>query len=78
MLVDDDDYEDVSEETAHQINTIQENEGNSLCSRVRNMETAWQVRLSQCSFVGIYWDCGVVSQCHGLLLNFQVVSLLAL
>ena len=40
MLVDDDDYEDVSEETAHQINTIQENEGNSLCSRVRNMETA--------------------------------------
>lgn len=40
MLVDDDDYEDVSEETAHQNKTIHENIGNSLRSRTKNMETA--------------------------------------
>ena len=73
MLVDDDDYEDVPEKAAHQINTIQENEGNSLCSRRRNMETAWQVWLAQCSFVASYWHCAVAFQCHDLLLNFQVL-----
>ena len=78
MLVDDEDYKDVSEETAHQINTIQENEGNSLHSRRRNMETAWQVRLLQRSSVASYWHCIVVFQFHDLLLSFQVLSLLEL
>jgi len=40
MLVDDDDYKDVSEETTHQINTIEEYERNSLCRRVKNMGIA--------------------------------------
>ena len=62
MFVDDDDYEHVSEETSNQNNAIQENEGNSLCSRMRNMRNAWRVLLAECSFVGNYWDYGVVSQ----------------
>lgn len=40
MLVNDDDYKDVSDETAHEINTIEENERSSLCSRMKNMGTA--------------------------------------
>ena len=40
MLVDNDDYEDVTEETAHQNNTIHENIGNSLRSRTKSKGTA--------------------------------------
>jgi len=40
MFVDDDDYEDVSEETAHQNKAMSENKRYSLCSRIKNMGSA--------------------------------------